>query len=184
MDWRIHIVFPQHIPDHVFYILRDCTDFVSLSPSKKRFFVTTFFEIHTEEDPPDPIYDCGILQTLNCGSKLDIRTFHRWSSYALASSGTKFFRSEIRGSLSRGDAKARKDGFAEKHVIWQNKCTKSAETFSKEKATFFPPSLDWCLPSPTKIKREERKCIVVSSASVQVLSKKELNSAELETVRP
>ena len=73
---------------------------------------------------------------------------------------------------------------AEKHVIWQNKCTKSAETFSKRRP--HSSRFRWTGASlrQPKIKREERKCIVVSSASVQELSKKELNSAELETVRP
>ena len=36
MDWRIHIIFPLHIPDHVFFHLRDCTDVVSLSPRKQK----------------------------------------------------------------------------------------------------------------------------------------------------
>ena len=36
VDWRIHIVFPQHVPENVFNLLRDCTDFVSHHCQKKR----------------------------------------------------------------------------------------------------------------------------------------------------
>ena len=39
------------------------------------------------------------------------------------------------------------------------------------------------MPTPSKIRDEERELVVVSGASVDVLSKKRLNSAELETVR-
>ena len=31
----IHVVFPQHIPDHRVLLSRDCTDFVSLSQNKQ-----------------------------------------------------------------------------------------------------------------------------------------------------
>ena len=53
----------------------------------------------------------------------------------------------------------------------------------KEKATFFSPSDEWILPVASTIKREEREFVVDSSASMHVVSKKDLNSAELGTVK-
>ena len=52
----------------------------------------------------------------------------------------------------------------------------------KHKTTFFSPPKSWCLPSPSTIKPEEREFVLDSSASVHMISKKVLNSAELETV--
>ena len=52
----------------------------------------------------------------------------------------------------------------------------------KNKAAFFSPSENWCLPAPSTLKPEERKFVVDSGASMHMISKKDLNSAELETV--
>ena len=55
----------------------------------------------------------------------------------------------------------------------------------KEKYTtaFFSPSENWCLPAPsTIIKPEEREFVVDPGASMHMISKKDLNSADLETV--
>ena len=49
------------------------------------------------------------------------------------------------------------------------------------KNTFFSPSEKWCLPAST-IKPEEREFVVHSGASMHMISKMDLNSAELETV--
>ena len=51
----------------------------------------------------------------------------------------------------------------------------------KDKTTFFPPSENWCLPAST-LKPEERDFVVDSGASMHMISKKDLNSAELGTV--
>ena len=51
------------------------------------------------------------------------------------------------------------------------------------KAAFFSPTEQRCLPSPSKIKPEEREFVVDSRVSMQMISRKDLNSAELETVR-
>ena len=51
-----------------------------------------------------------------------------------------------------------------------------------DKATFFSPTNEWCLPAPSEIKPEEREFVVDSGASMHMLSRKDLNSAELETV--
>ena len=52
-----------------------------------------------------------------------------------------------------------------------------------EKATFYLPSDEWVLPAASTAKPEEREFVVDSGASVHVVSKKDLNSAELETMR-
>ena len=51
----------------------------------------------------------------------------------------------------------------------------------KHKTTFFSPSENRCLPSPSTIKPEVRE-FVDSGASMHMISVKYLNSAELETV--
>ena len=48
----------------------------------------------------------------------------------------------------------------------------------KHKTTFFSPSKNWCLPSPSRIIPEEREFVVDSGASMHMISKKDLNSAE------
>ena len=53
----------------------------------------------------------------------------------------------------------------------------------KDKATFFSPTNEWCLPAPSVIKPEKREFVVDSGASMHMLSRKNMNSAELETVR-
>ena len=52
----------------------------------------------------------------------------------------------------------------------------------KHKTTFFSPSENWCLFSPSTLKPEERDFVVDSRASMHMISKMDLNSAELETV--
>ena len=52
----------------------------------------------------------------------------------------------------------------------------------KHETTFFSPSENWCLPAPSTIKPEEKEFVVDSGASMHMISKKDLNFAELETV--
>ena len=52
----------------------------------------------------------------------------------------------------------------------------------KHKTTFFSPSENRCLPAPSTLKPEEREFVVDSGASMHMISKKDLNSAELETL--
>ena len=52
----------------------------------------------------------------------------------------------------------------------------------KHKTTFFSPSENWCLSSSSTIKSEEREFVVDSGASMHMISKKDLNSDELEIV--
>ena len=66
----------------------------------------------------------------------------------------------------------------------KNRATKNILTLKKkDKATFFLPIEVWCLPAPSVIKPEEREFVVDFGASMHMLNKKDLNSAELETVR-
>ena len=51
-----------------------------------------------------------------------------------------------------------------------------------DKATFFSPANEWSLPAPSAIKPEERESVVDSGASMHMLSRKDLNSAEVEIV--
>ena len=50
-----------------------------------------------------------------------------------------------------------------------------------ERATFFSPSENRCLPAST-LKPEEREFVVDSSASMHVISKKDLSDAEMDTL--
>ena len=52
-----------------------------------------------------------------------------------------------------------------------------------ENAAFFLLTNEWCLPAPSVIKPEEREFVVDFRASKHMLSRKDLTSAELETVR-
>ena len=52
----------------------------------------------------------------------------------------------------------------------------------KNKAAFFSPPENWCLPAPSNLKPEEREFVVDSGASMHMISKKDLNSAEMDTL--
>ena len=49
-------------------------------------------------------------------------------------------------------------------------------------AAFFSPSENWCLPSPSNLKPEEREFVVDSGASMHMISKKDLSDAEMDTL--
>ena len=53
----------------------------------------------------------------------------------------------------------------------------------QNKATFFSHTEVWCLPAPSVTKPEETEFVVDSRASMHMLSRKDLNSDELDTVR-
>ena len=52
---------------------------------------------------------------------------------------------------------------------------------AKNQATFFSPSENRCLPAST-LRPEEREFVVDSGASMHMISKKDLNSAEMDTL--
>ena len=61
---------------------------------------------------------------------------------------------------------------------WPKMCQKLKE---HERATFSSPSENRCLPAST-LKPEEREFVVDSGASVHMISKKDLNYAEMDTL--
>ena len=79
---------------------------------------------------------------------------------------------------------------SQEETEWQERCAREAawklakrvlKLKEKHKTAFFSLSENWCLPST--IKPEEREFVVVDSgASMHMISKKDVNSAELETV--
>ena len=52
----------------------------------------------------------------------------------------------------------------------------------KDKTAFFSLSENRCLPAPSTLECEEREFVVDFEASMHMISKKDLNSAELETL--
>ena len=58
-----------------------------------------------------------------------------------------------------------------------------AEVRGTDKATFFSLSDERSLPAPSDINLKEREFVVDSGASMHMVSRNDLNSAELETVR-
>ena len=51
-----------------------------------------------------------------------------------------------------------------------------------DKATVYSPAEEWVLPAASTKEPEEREFVVDSGASMHVVSKRDLNSAELETM--
>ena len=81
---------------------------------------------------------------------------------------------------------------SQQETEWQERCARGdawrmaksiPKLKEKDKATFVSPREVWCLPAPSVIKLEEREFVVDSGASMHILSRKDLNSAELETAR-
>ena len=53
----------------------------------------------------------------------------------------------------------------------------------KDKATFYSPTNEWIMLAASTMRPEERKFVVVSGASMHVVSRKDLDSAELDIVK-
>ena len=87
---------------------------------------------------------------------------------------------KIRGQVSGKDGKAR--AMCPRSCVW--KLAKNIMMLrEKDKSSFFSSTEDWCLPAPFETKPEEREFVVDSKTSMHVLSRKDLNTAALETVR-
>ena len=54
---------------------------------------------------------------------------------------------------------------------------------ANDKAAFYCPSEEWVFPAASTKEQEEREFVVDSWASMHMVSEKEHNSAELETMR-
>ena len=74
---------------------------------------------------------------------------------------------------------------------WQERCAREAarrlaksvlKLKEKNIAAFFSLSENKCLPAPSNLKPEEREFVVDSGASRHMISKKDLNSAEMGTL--
>ena len=59
---------------------------------------------------------------------------------------------------------------------------KSILKLMDKKTAFFSPSENLCLRAPSNLKPEEREFVVDSGASMHMISKKDLNSAEMDTL--
>ena len=79
---------------------------------------------------------------------------------------------------------------SQEETEWQERCAretawrlaKSIRKLKEKNKAFFSPSEDWCLPAPSNRKPEEREFVVDSGASMHMISKKDLNSAEMDTL--
>ena len=79
---------------------------------------------------------------------------------------------------------------SQEETEWRERCAREAawrlaksvlKLKKKKRATSFSPSENRCLPA-SNLKPEEREFVVDSGASMHMISKKDLTSAELETV--
>ena len=80
---------------------------------------------------------------------------------------------------------------SQEEMEWQERCAREAAwrlaqsvlyLEEKHKTSFFSLSENRCLLAPSTLKPEDREFVVDSGASMHMISKKDLNSAELETV--
>ena len=80
---------------------------------------------------------------------------------------------------------------SQEETEWQERCAREAawrlaknilNLKEKHEAAFFSLSENWCLPAPSNLKPEEREFVVDSGASMHMISKKDLNSAEMDTL--
>ena len=62
-------------------------------------------------------------------------------------------------------------------------CQKHMQAQRKDKAAFYFLAEEWVLPAASKKEPEEREFVVDSGATMHMVSKKDLNPAELETMR-
>ena len=83
------------------------------------------------------------------------------------------------------------DDRSQEETEWQERCAREAawklaksvlDLKERDRATFFSPSENWCLLAPSNLKLEEREFVVDSGASTHMISKKDLNSAETDTL--
>ena len=80
---------------------------------------------------------------------------------------------------------------SQEETEWQERCAREAawrlaksilKLKEKNKAAFFSPSDNWCLPAPSTLKPDEREFVLDSGASMHMISKKDLNDTEMDTL--
>ena len=83
------------------------------------------------------------------------------------------------------------EDWSQEETEWQERCAREAERRlagsilklnEKNKAAFLSPSENWCLPATSNLKPEEREFVADSGASMHMISKKDLNAAEMDTL--
>ena len=83
------------------------------------------------------------------------------------------------------------EGRSQEETEWQERCAREAawrlaknilKLKEKSKTAFFSPSENRCLPAPSTLTLEEREFVVDSGASMHMISRKDLNSAEMDTL--
>ena len=133
----------------------------------------------------------GRAQT--CGNRSDVLNSQK-PSYVLLTFETKIRRLQwfsqvnlisvaptlqnLRTGLRRGQS-GKSDGAPRSSVEAGQKCSKIK---GENKAAFFSPSENRCLPAPSTLEPEEREFVVDSGASMHMISKKDLNDAEMDTL--
>ena len=102
--------------------------------------------------------------------KIQVKPQHQRSPYA----------TKTRGSVPWGDWKT--TAICARSKAW-NLAKNINKLKANDKATFFSPAEKWVLPSASAREPEEREFVVDSGASMHMVSEKDMNSAELETMR-
>ena len=102
-------------------------------------------------------------------NEIQVKLSHQRSPYAVK------FEDRSQEETERQERYAREDAWRLAKNIYKLK--------EKDKATFFSPSDEWSLPAASTIKPEEREFVVDSGANMHMVSKKDLASAELDTVK-
>ena len=102
--------------------------------------------------------------------KKQVKLPHQRSRYAVK------FEDRSPGETARQERCARGDAWELAKKIFK--------LTNEDKATFYSPSEEWIIPVASTIKtRRKREFVVDSGASMHMVSRKDLNSAELETAR-
>ena len=101
--------------------------------------------------------------------KIRVKIPHQRSPYAVK------FEDRSPGEIARQERCARGDAWELARKIYKLK--------QEDKASFYSPSEVWILLAASTINSEEREFVADSGASMHMVSKKDFNKAELETVR-
>ena len=81
------------------------------------------------------------------------------------------------------DALWAEDGATKAALQWAQTMYRIRGTYLENDATFFDPKMAWRVASTATVNLDEKKFIVVSGASVYMMSKMDLPPEELETVK-
>ena len=101
--------------------------------------------------------------------KIDVKVLHQRSPYAMKFEDRSHEETERQQRCARSKA-------------W-NLARNMYKLKENDKATFYSPAEEWVLPAASTKEPEKREFVVDSGASMHMVSKKDLNSADLETWR-